>query len=58
MGERKEVEQEIKNALLEQLALLRRASEQVSVNSDEQCRGLCNLTDALVKVVTCLRETC
>jgi len=57
MSEQKDtIREETENALREQLALLRRASEQVGSSADDQYRGLCNLTDALVKVVTCIHE--
>ncbi len=59
-AERAVIHAEIEDALREQLALLRRASEQVAAQDDfydEKCRALCNLSDALVKVSACLRGT-
>lgn len=50
---------EEKEALKKQLALLQKASENVGPEGeyyDEQYRSLCNLTDAMVKVVTCLQN--
>lgn len=51
--------EEIKNALREQMELLRGASDLISAHGccdEESCRILCNLTDALVKAAMCFRD--